>query len=474
MATQRNYLQQQILWMAVLDLLCLAVGIVGGVTVRLGGEAIEEYVLENLSVWLYFSLTIVVANYVSGAYGLELRLSRFNMVVNWAFSILAALAMVGATSYAWLHMAVGRGVLGFAILFYSVLWLSGRLLIYQRLFTKEAFGYRVAIIGTGETAQGFLNLVQNRDIRPVHKVVGLILVDGAGNGRKIVREEQGDVPVIECGMAHVASTIRALGADLVMMGVDHEEEIAGILPQLRRLRFEGVPVLTPLDVSGSYSGRVPLRMVDEHWLMHASQGFATSVALRFKRLMDLAIIVLLGVPALLVAMIVALLVKLTGPLHPVLYLQERVGRFGVIFRIYKFRTMKQGAESETGAVWAVKNDPRVTIVGRFLRKYRLDELPQLINVLRGEMSLVGPRPERPELVEKLVREIPYYRERENILPGLTGWAQIRYPYGATTEDARAKLEFDLFYLQNLSVGLDLRIILRTLRIVLFGLEREMR
>ena len=156
------------------------------------------------------------------------------------------------------------------------------------------------------------------------------------------------------------------------------------------------------------------------------------------------------------------------------YVQERVGRFGVIFRIYKFRTMNPDAEKATGAVWSPEKDPRITWLGRFLRKFRLDELPQLINVLKGDMSLVGPRPERPELVEKLAREIPFYRERENIPPGLTGWAQIRYPYGASIEDSRAKLEYDLYYLQNLSVALDLRIILRTLRIVIFGLERCMR
>jgi lipopolysaccharide/colanic/teichoic acid biosynthesis glycosyltransferase len=158
----------------------------------------------------------------------------------------------------------------------------------------------------------------------------------------------------------------------------------------------------------------------------------------------------------------------------VFYSQERVGRFGRIFRIHKFRTMTVGAEQGREAVWSPDNDPRITWAGKSLRKYRLDELPQLWNVLKGEMSLVGPRPERPELVEKLAKVIPYYRERENIPPGLTGWAQIRYPYGATIEDARAKLEYDLYYLQNLSVALDLRIILRTLRIVLFGMEREIR
>jgi lipopolysaccharide/colanic/teichoic acid biosynthesis glycosyltransferase len=158
----------------------------------------------------------------------------------------------------------------------------------------------------------------------------------------------------------------------------------------------------------------------------------------------------------------------------VLYCQERVGRFGRIFRIYKFRTMRVNAEQEQGAVWSPENDSRISWAGRSLRKYRLDELPQLWNVLKGDMSLVGPRPERPEIVEKLEKVVTYYRERENLLPGLTGWAQIRYPYGATIEDARAKLEFDLYYLQNVSAVLDLKIILRTLRIVVFGLEREIR
>jgi lipopolysaccharide/colanic/teichoic acid biosynthesis glycosyltransferase len=132
------------------------------------------------------------------------------------------------------------------------------------------------------------------------------------------------------------------------------------------------------------------------------------------------------------------------------------------------------AETDGVAMWSPRSDPRVTGIGRFLRCYRLDELPQLLNVLQNDMSLVGPRPERPEMVEKLAKEIPFYRERENILPGLTGWAQIRYPYGATVDDARAKLEYDFYYLQNLSISLDMCIILSTLRIVLFGMEKEMR
>jgi exopolysaccharide biosynthesis polyprenyl glycosylphosphotransferase len=474
MATRRSYLQKQIIWMALLDAFCLVGGIMGGVVARLGFASLEEYVILNTSGWLDFAATIIVANYVAGSYGLELRLSRFNMVVNWLFSIAMALLMVGATSYAWLDMALGRGVLLLAIVFYSVAWLTVRLIIYYYFFQKEAFGYRVVILGSGSRARSYRELVENEDLRPAHKVVAMLQVEQAGSGRQAVRGEKAGKAVIECGAAHVESVIKSMGADVVIIGVDREEELAGVYPQLRRLRFEGVSVLTPLDVAETYHGKAPLNLVDEHWLMHASQGFVTPVAMRFKRLMDALIIVALGLPAALVALLIAMLIKVSAPRRPVFYVQERVGRFGVIFRIYKFRTMNPDAEKATGAVWSPENDSRITRLGRFLRKFRLDELPQLINVLKGDMSLVGPRPERPELVEKLAREIPFYRERENIPPGLTGWAQIRYPYGASIEDSRAKLEYDLYYLQNLSVALDLRIILRTLRIVLFGLERDMR
>jgi len=172
-------------------------------------------------------------------------------------------------------------------------------------------------------------------------------------------------------------------------------------------------------------------------------------------------------------LLVAMVVRLSEPTGPVFYCQQRVGLFGRLFSIMKFRTMRVDAESESGAVWAMKGDPRITPVGRFLRMTRLDELPQIFNVLRGEMSIVGPRPERPEFVEQLSKEISWYEERENVLPGITGWAQIRYPYGSSVEDSRRKLEYDLFYMKHMSMSLDLQIILRTLRIVLLGMERTL-
>jgi lipopolysaccharide/colanic/teichoic acid biosynthesis glycosyltransferase len=151
-----------------------------------------------------------------------------------------------------------------------------------------------------------------------------------------------------------------------------------------------------------------------------------------------------------------------------LYSQSRVGRDGVAFRCYKFRTMQSDAEADTGPIWAADDDPRITQVGKFLRKTRMDEIPQLLNVLRGDMSLVGPRPERPEFVAALKEKIPYYHLRHSVRPGITGWAQILYRYGSSVEDAKEKLRYDLYYIKNTSMGLDLLIMMNTIKIVLLG------
>ncbi len=480
MSSQRSYLHQQVFFLATLDAFCLLGGVIVGIDLRIGAETMGGYFFETLSGWVYIVLAVQASNYVTGAYGLELKSSRFNMMVNWAFSMTVAILVVSISSYAWFSAVLGRGVLFLALSVYSVLWLMIRLLIYHYLFKKDVLAYRVAILGVGPRARADLTLVQNENLRPRHKVVAMIQVDQALASTPIHMSDPGEgraagsPSVIHCAPSHVAATVRSLACDVMLVAVERDEELAGVYAQLRRLRFEGVSVLSPLNVSEVYGGKVPLNLVDEHWLMNTSQGFISPMTLRFKRMMDVGLVVLVSPLALVLATLVGLVVKLTEIRAPVFYSQERMGRFGRVFRIHKFRTMKEGAEAGQGAVWSIENDPRVTWAGRSLRKYRLDEIPQLWNIFKGEMSLVGPRPERPELVEKLEKSIPYYRERENIPPGLTGWAQIRYPYGATMEDSRVKLEFDLYYLQNLSIALDIRIILRTLRIVLFGMEREIR
>ena len=188
--------------------------------------------------------------------------------------------------------------------------------------------------------------------------------------------------------------------------------------------------------------------------------------MRTQMIYSTAIALIVFVVALPVMLLVALAVKLTSR-GPILFRQQRVGLNGKIFTLLKFRSMIEDAEAKTGAVWAQRNDPRVTPIGKYLRKLRLDELPQLINVLRGEMSIVGPRPERPEFVDVLSHIIAFYPQRHSVRPGITGWAQVNYKYGNTTEDTVIKLEYDLYYIKNLSPALDFYIIFQTVKVMLF-------
>jgi lipopolysaccharide/colanic/teichoic acid biosynthesis glycosyltransferase len=213
--------------------------------------------------------------------------------------------------------------------------------------------------------------------------------------------------------------------------------------------------------------RVPVEHVRNDWLLPSQvTGGQTSLTYRlFVHLLDWSFGLLAGLILLVVGPLVVLLIKLTSP-GPILYRQIRLGRGGVPFEVLKFRSMVVDAEGELGPQWAALDDPRVTRVGRFLRVTRLDELPQVLNILRGDIHLVGPRPERPEFIAELEQEIPFYRARLAVKPGLTGWAQVKYHYGNTVEDALIKLEYDLYYIKNRSAVLDLSILLKTAGVIL--------
>jgi sugar transferase (PEP-CTERM system associated) len=214
-------------------------------------------------------------------------------------------------------------------------------------------------------------------------------------------------------------------------------------------------------------GKLMLEHITPSWIIFSS-GFRRPIYFNIcKRYIDI-VLSLAGLSLTLPFFpIIALAIKLDSP-GPVFFRQIRVGNKEKMFNLYKFRSMRQDAEEKTGAIWAAKNDPRVTRLGSFFRKSRVDEIPQLYNVLRGDMSFVGPRPERPEFVEKLKQVIPYYSKRHFIKPGVTGWAQVRYPYGSSVEDAIEKLRYDLFYIKNLSPFLDTLIFFETIKVVLFG------
>jgi len=235
-------------------------------------------------------------------------------------------------------------------------------------------------------------------------------------------------------------------------------------------RLRGLKVSDAVDFYEQFSRKLWVEALNPEWFIY-TDGFKHSQAGNgLKRLFDVTFALLLVVPAAPLLAIIALAIKLDSP-GPVLFRQIRVGLHGETFVIYKFRSMRQDAELETGPVWTGERDERVTKVGRLLRKFRLDEILQAINVLRGEMSLVGPRPERPYFVDRLEQQIPFYNLRHYVKPGITGWAQVMYSYGASVEDAHEKLQYDLYYAKHKSLGFDAGILLKTIRIVLFGRGR---
>jgi exopolysaccharide biosynthesis polyprenyl glycosylphosphotransferase len=237
--------------------------------------------------------------------------------------------------------------------------------------------------------------------------------------------------------------------------------------ELLRWRLHGTEVVSVLTFYERLAGKLPLKFVDELSLVFSPTLLHSNWRLKVKRMSDIATALLIGLVTLPIAILTAIAIKLTSR-GPILYSQLRVGMHGGTFAVHKFRSMRVDAETATGAVWAVRGDSRVTRVGRFIRRFRIDELPQLLNVLTGDMSLIGPRPERPEIANRLALHNHLYDHRHCMRPGITGWAQVCYPYGASIADSMEKLAYDLYYVRNWSLTLDLQVLLQTVKVVLLG------
>lgn len=468
-----SHVRLQSSWVVLLDLACLLVSILLAVVLRFGPDEMAQYVFARFDGWVVFVGSILIANYMAGSYRVQYTLSRFNMLVTWLFSMAFAILILSLTSYAWFKILLGRGVLGLAVIFYSVFSLYLRIVLVRWIYAIGGVAKRIVILGHGPADQRLRDYLENPFILPRHRLVAWITLcppehrRPAADGLMI-----GGTPVVEATADELPGAIRSLEADMLVLGRSAMWDLRRIYTCLQKVRFTGIEVMTPMTVTEIYCGRIPLNLIDESETMRMGfdNGFPTM--LRLKRVYDMTAAIIGGIICLPLIALAAVLIKLTDPRGPVFYSQERVGRLGQVFMIHKLRTMRPGAEDDSGAIWSSHDDQRITFVGRFLRKFRIDELPQFWNVLIGDMSLVGPRPERPEIVALLGRQIPFYCEREYTLPGLTGWAQIHCPYGNTVEAARRKLEYDLFYIKNMSPSLDLQIMLRTLRTVLFGKEKE--
>jgi sugar transferase (PEP-CTERM system associated) len=315
---------------------------------------------------------------------------------------------------------------------------------------------RVMILGTGPEAQAVANSLRGQDV----EIVGFYPVR---------RHEDAVVPStrILSGQHSLVDTMRRLKAEEIIVAVGERRGGAMPLNELLDCKLAGVRVL---DLSSYFEralGQVRLDSLKASWLIFGD-GFRQGIArTAVKRVFDILAALVLIVLSLPVVLLTVVLIALESG-FPVFYRQERVGQGGRIFKVTKFRSMRADAEEDGQPRWAASNDDRVTRVGRVIRKYRIDELPQLLNVLKGDMSLVGPRPERPYFVDQLTRKLPFYAARHSIKPGITGWAQVRYHYAATLDDAAQKLQFDLYYVKNHSLFLDLVILFETVKVVVTG------
>ncbi|SFF84134.1 sugar transferase, PEP-CTERM system associated/exopolysaccharide biosynthesis polyprenyl glycosylphosphotransferase [Novosphingobium sp. CF614] len=452
----KHYIPHAVVLLGLVDLLLLAGANEMSWRLRAGQIGIDSGELASrLGSHAAFAAVIVLSMVSVGVYGAEsLRSMRFA-----AARLLVAISL-GVIALAFVDFLVGgqnfwRSTLAYSMAFAIVLLILNRLLLGGFLGTS-AFRRRVLVLGAGNRAQRLRVLGERPEAG--FAIVGYISMSEA---RPVVEEA-----IARAAIHNLTRYVENLGVSEVVLALE-ERRNALPLKDLLRIKTAGVHVNEFSSFLERETGRVDLDTVNPSWLIF-SDGFSAGRAISSaaKRLFDIAASALLLLVTAPVILLFALLVKIDSK-GPAFYRQSRVGLFGQNFDVVKLRSMRTDAEV-AGAQWASKDDPRITRVGKFIRKVRIDELPQAWTVLKGEMSFVGPRPERPEFVADLEEQLPYYAERHMVKPGITGWAQINYPYGASIDDSRQKLEYDLYYAKNYTPFLDFLIILQTLRVVLWS------
>jgi len=403
-----------------------------------------------------------IANFLSfvafGLYTARQRARTIGLALRIVMAVLSATAATALVFYLVPHLILGRGVLAIAALLAMGASFAARSL-FEHVVNTEVFKRRVLVFGAGTRAQSLADLRRRSDRRG-HIILGFMPAPGESVAIPPARLIAADMNLQE--------VCTRLNIDEVVVAMDDRRRDFPIAAMLD-CRLAGIEITDLVTFLERETGRVRVDLMNPAWMIFGG-GFDRAMLRRFSsRVLDLAasvVILTISLPAILIT---ALAIKLEdGWRADVFYRQPRVGYGGRVFDLLKFRSMRADAEQHGQAVWAQKNDPRVTRVGAVIRRLRIDELPQILNVLRAHMSLVGPRPERPHFVEELAQKIPYYVQRHSVKPGITGWAQLCYPYGSSEHDALQKLQYDLYYIKNNSLLFDLAIILQTAEVVFMG------
>jgi sugar transferase (PEP-CTERM system associated) len=431
-----------------------------GVLVQFGSPLSADVSLgSSNATGIVFALGMSLAMISMGLYQRGAQENEAAFVVRMGLAFLLGSATLAAVSFALPFLLLGRDVLGLGLVF-SFLGISTTRELFARLANADSRKRRVLVLGTGVNARAIADLVA-RDSNLGFLVVGYVPLPGS--------QSSIDSELLLSPDRPLADLLIERSIDEVVVAADDRRDKLPV-DDLVDCKLSGFEVL---DLPSFFEKEVQILKID---LLRPSSIFFSPTGFRVgamgrlsKRVFDMsaALVMLVLAAPLMLLVTAASLIESRGR-DPILYHQVRVGQRGKPFRVHKFRSMRVDAEADGVARWASKNDARVTALGSFIRKTRLDELPQIFNVLKAEMSLVGPRPERPEFVQRLSASIPFYAERHRVKPGLTGWAQLLYPYGSDDEDARRKLEYDLYYVKHAGLALDLVILLQTVEVVLFG------
>lgn len=400
----------------------------------------------------------LAAFYLFDLYDFLVMHDRRELVLRLIQALGLAWIVLAFSFYTFPALMLGRGVSLIALPIALTLMVGWRISIHWLLGHPD-FGERILIVGSGQLAVEVAREVLDRPDAG-YRIVGFVGTDADLLGKSLIN------PRVIGMTEELDAIVKREHIDRIVVAMG---ERRGQLPTNKLLQLSLAGQVNIEEGASFYeriTGRVSLNMVRPSWLIFSGRGRSTKISEVSRNVVHWLVALIGAILSLPIVLVTAVLIKLESK-GPVFYRQERVGKNGRVFILAKFRSMRVDAE-EAGPVWASKKDTRTTRVGRVIRKVRVDEIPQFWNILKGEMSFVGPRPERPHFVSQLAEEIPFYEQRHLIAPGLTGWAQIKYPYGASIEDARQKLQYDLFYIKNHGLFLDAIIMFETIKIILFG------
>jgi sugar transferase (PEP-CTERM system associated) len=434
--------------------------IIGAVYLRVGFEGAPYELIEKHGYWKAGVATLfcLTAFYLFDLYDFVVMHDRRELVLRLIQALGLAWIALAFVFYAYPALMLGRSISLIALPLALGLGVAWRVMIHWFL-GHPGIGERILIVGSGKQAVEVAREVLSRPDAG-YRIVGFVGTDSELLGKSLIN------PRVIGLTEQLGSIVKKEGIDRIVVAMG---ERRGQLPTDRLLALSLAGDVSIEEGASFYeriTGRVSLEMLRPSWLIFSGRGRQARLTTISRNVVHWTVALIGFVLCLPIVIVTAALIKLESK-GPVFYKQERVGKNGRPFVLTKFRSMRVDAE-QSGPVWASKDDDRTTRIGRIIRKVRIDEIPQFWNILRGQMSFVGPRPERPHFVAQLAEEIPYYEQRHLIAPGLTGWAQIKYPYGASIEDARQKLQYDLFYIKHYGLVLDAIIMFETIKIILFG------